>query len=85
MIDAIQETGLFMLNKEGQPPTYTRSDGSESNIDFMLANAKSLPDIANWKVHKHLTTSDHSAIPPHRESNKTEKCLLLHKADWEKH
>lgn len=90
MEDLIFTNGLILLNREGQPKTFSTVNG-ESNIDLTLATMGVSRYIKKWEVEEDWCVSDHRVI--YMELCGTSDRLLssdvfnvkfnVLKADWE--
>jgi len=86
--DFISRNGLFLLNENGNPPTFS-SNGS-SNIDITLINGNLTSLTSKWQVKENWTASDHRVIvfellntPANRiKPNCNMQRYALKTADW---
>jgi hypothetical protein len=58
----LAETGLEVVNKSNNPPTYQGRARAQTNIDITFANNKIYDRISEWKVLEGKTVSDHNLI-----------------------
>lgn len=86
--EILAEHNLFVLNREGQPPTFDNGRG-QSEIDITIVNEKALPHCHKWEVRPRLVHSDHNGIIIELQGiiatkEQEEHHYNMKKANWDK-
>ena len=58
----ISAHGLFVENRQNNPPTFESRAGATSNIDVTLTNRLAHRPLSDWRVTQGLTTRNHNMI-----------------------